>query len=254
MTGAHGVHERETAFHDAVAATRVPEPLAASPDQWEQAILDAIGDVKGQRVLELGCGDGGLTCRLADLGAQVTAQDISPGMVTLARDRLGRFRPGSDVRVEVGPAEDTGLDPASCDVVVGKWLLHHVDLDAAANEIRRVLRPGGTAVFVETSALNPGLAWARDHIVLRGRLGTKQYGTDDERPLGRSDLRRLRAVFPSLRVDHPNFVLLHMFNRNVLNFPSERLTRRLIRIDNALGRRLPVIRPLSYYMRITIRG
>jgi 2-polyprenyl-3-methyl-5-hydroxy-6-metoxy-1,4-benzoquinol methylase len=60
------------------------------------AVLDLIGEVDGLRVLDAGCGPGFYASELVARGAEVTAFDSSPTMVSLAQARLGT---GSDVRV-----------------------------------------------------------------------------------------------------------------------------------------------------------
>jgi ubiquinone/menaquinone biosynthesis C-methylase UbiE len=112
-------------------------------------------------VLELGCGAGDLSLELLRRGARLTALDVSPGMVELARARAGRFRPGAEARFVVGAAEQTGLPDESFERVVGKWVLHHLDVAAAARETRRVVRPGGRAAFFENQDRNPLLRLAR---------------------------------------------------------------------------------------------
>ena len=51
--------------------------------------ISLLGDVTGLRVLDAGCGPGALSKWLVDNGATVTAMDVSPEMVRLARQRMG---------------------------------------------------------------------------------------------------------------------------------------------------------------------
>jgi SAM-dependent methyltransferase len=252
---AQGLWEREREFHDSLAARRRDGELPPlGPDrydeQFEQAIVSALRPLGARRVLELGCGDGELTFRLVDLGAEVTALDISPGMVDLAERRLARHRPQAAARFVVGTAEDTGLESGAFDAVVGKWLLHHTDLAAAAAELDRLLRPGGTGIFIETSALNPLLGAARTK--LPGRGGIARYGTPDEHPLGRRDLALLRSRFASCEVDFPNFILFHLLDRHVAQWRWRRFTRATVALDRAVERRLRPLGRLSYYMRVRV--
>ena len=65
--------------------------------------------------------------------------------------------------------EQLPFGPDRFDVVVGKAVLHHLDVARAAPELHRVLRPGGRAAFAEPLGTNPVIAFARDHIPYPGR-------------------------------------------------------------------------------------
>jgi len=101
----------------------------------------------GQRLLEIGCGRGVGIEILLDRGAkEVTAIDIDPAMVELARKRLARH--GDRVRVAVGDVQALDAPDAGFDGVVDFGILHHVpDWQKAIREIARVLAPGGVFYF-----------------------------------------------------------------------------------------------------------
>lgn len=102
---------------------------------------DAAGVAPGQRVLDVGCGPGALTGELvARLGpAAVVAVDPSEPFVAACAAR----HPG--VAVHQGTAEATGLDDACVDAALAQLVLHFVARpEAAARELGRVVRPGGT--------------------------------------------------------------------------------------------------------------
>lgn len=109
------------------------------------AMISMLGDVEGLRVLEVGCGAGPLTEWLVQHGAKVTAIDVSPAMVGLARDRLGTTAEVlvADLSSGLGFAAD-----ASFDLVVASLVLHYLeDWDSVLGEVRRVLRPSGRFLF-----------------------------------------------------------------------------------------------------------
>ena len=141
--------------------------FAASPflRQW----FDRM-DFRGQKVLDVGCGSGALSCRLAKMGARVTAIDITEAAVALAR-RNARAQ-GLDMDIVRMDAEDMALPPASFDFVFSWGVLHHTDdIGAAFREVSRVLRPGKSGlvmVYHRASAvyyLN-GLKW----LLVKGKL------------------------------------------------------------------------------------
>src|SRR5579875_1122211 len=245
---------REAAFHDAVVAGLDPEAAPPEPpDSWERAILEATGPLSGRRVLDLGCGTGSLTLHLADAGAaQVTGLDLSPGSIAFATARAARFRPQAPVEFLAAGAEATGLPDRAFDLVAGRFVLHHLDVPAAAAELDRLLAPGGRGVFIETSGLNPVTILLRREIVHRGRFGAIRLGTEDERPLDRAALRILRTRFAAVRVDYPIFWLFRPFARQVLARPAPRLGHHVAALDPWLAEHAPWLAPLSYHMRVVV--
>jgi ubiquinone/menaquinone biosynthesis C-methylase UbiE len=108
----------------------------------------AGGDLSGQHVLEVGCGQGvGAEVILDRLGAaNVTAFDLDESMVELARRRL-HARP---VTLSVGDVCDIELTSGGVDTVVDFGIIHHVpNWQESIGEIARVLRPGGLLLFEE---------------------------------------------------------------------------------------------------------
>jgi ubiquinone/menaquinone biosynthesis C-methylase UbiE len=103
---------------------------------------------RGARVLEVGCGPGHLSIRLARrYGLEVTGVDLDPAMV--ARARANADRPGDQHRPSflVGDAAALAFPDRSFDLVVSTLSMHHwADPTAGLAEIGRVLRPGGRAL------------------------------------------------------------------------------------------------------------
>jgi trans-aconitate methyltransferase len=102
-------------------------------------VLEWLAPQSGERILDLGCGDGQLTKRIAESGAIVTAIDASAEMVAAARER--------GIAADQGPAESLPYTDASFDAVFSNAVLHWVrGQDEMMEQVRRVLRPGGRFV------------------------------------------------------------------------------------------------------------
>ena len=101
-------------------------------------------------VLEVGCGPGHLSVRLArDHGFDVTGVDLDPEMIARARaNALRSTRAGERPAFVVGDVGALPFDDASFDLVVSTFSMHHwSDPRAGLNEIARVLRPEGRALI-----------------------------------------------------------------------------------------------------------
>lgn len=112
----------------------------------------------GERVLDLGCGPGHTALALASSAAHVTGVDVTPEMVVLARD-LARQRRVTNVSFEEADVSVLPFAEASFDLVTSRFAGHHFGEPAKAlMEARRVLRPGGRVLLVDTVAPeDPGL-------------------------------------------------------------------------------------------------
>jgi ubiquinone/menaquinone biosynthesis C-methylase UbiE len=108
------------------------------PTYPADAVALAVAGPGRRRVLDLGAGTGLLTEGLHAAGHEVVAVDPSPEMLQQLAARV----PG--VTTAVGSAEAIPLPDATVDVVTAGQAAHWFDPAAAAAEMRRVLRPGGT--------------------------------------------------------------------------------------------------------------
>jgi SAM-dependent methyltransferase len=109
------------------------------------------------RVLEVGCGPGHLTVRLArDHRLDVTGLDLDPQMIERARVKSDESSgPGPSPTLVIGDVAALPLEDGSFDIVVSTFSMHHwSDPPAGLREIERVLRPGGRALIWD---LKPGL-------------------------------------------------------------------------------------------------
>lgn len=68
--------------------SRVRATVRAGRDEMRATMIERLGDVRGKRILDAGCGTGAASEVLAILGAEVVGVDISPSLVQIAKDRL----------------------------------------------------------------------------------------------------------------------------------------------------------------------
>lgn len=105
----------------------------------------------GMKVLEIGCGTGMFTEMFADTGAHILAVDISPDLLSKAKER----KLSSDrVVFKETPFEDCDVD-GPFDAVIGSSVLHHLQLEQSLSKIFSLLKPGGFMSFAEPNWLNP---------------------------------------------------------------------------------------------------
>jgi trans-aconitate methyltransferase len=102
-------------------------------------VVEWLNASAGERILDLGCGDGQLTARLVALGANVQGVDASPEMVAATRAR--------GLAADEAPAERLPYPDGSFDAVFSNAVLHWVQgQDQMMAEVHRVLKPGGRFV------------------------------------------------------------------------------------------------------------
>ena len=121
----------------------------------EFALLQA--ELAGQahaRVLDLGCGAGHVSFHVAPLVAEVVAYDLSQSMLDVVASAAAE-RGLANIATERGAAERLPFADASFDFVFSRYSAHHwSDLGLALREVRRVLKPGGVAAFIDV--MSPG--------------------------------------------------------------------------------------------------
>jgi 2-polyprenyl-3-methyl-5-hydroxy-6-metoxy-1,4-benzoquinol methylase len=155
-----------------------------------------MGDLRGKKVLDVGCGDGINGVLMAKLGAHVTGVDVSEESIALASRRARVNGVEDRVSFVQGAIEDLDLEPHSFDIVFGDAILHHVipDLELVVRSCRKWVRPGGLVLLSEPVVL---ARWLRR---FRLSLPVPPEGTPDERPLEKDELDRVLDVLRPAQV------------------------------------------------------
>ena len=206
--------------------------------------LDLMGDLQGRRIMDCGCGIGNTAIMFSRRGAEVEGFDVVDEVLDEAR----RIAAANDVPVSYSKQWFERIDyaDASFDLAFGSCVLHHVDIAQAAQQLGRVLKPGGKAVFIENSNRNPLLMLARSRVV--GRFGVPKYGDDDEEhPLRDDEIAILRKHFPgTVTVHFPALVLFRLADFYLFRRRSALLTSLMRGLDGAVGR-IPGMRRYGYF-------
>jgi ubiquinone/menaquinone biosynthesis C-methylase UbiE len=209
---------------------RYAHPPGDTPYPLEFAYHE-LGDVAGKRIVDFGCGSGANSVLLANRGAHVWGIDISEDLLRLAQRRLSVSGREGGATFIAGSAHDMPFPDNSIDVVFGIAILHHLDLDLVSREVRRVLKPGGRAIFQEP---------VRNSAVVRFLRSLIPYRAPDispyERPLTDAELERFAAGFSKSSVRA--FALPHVQVGQVLPIVKE-YWRKLYEIDRTILRRAP---------------
>ena len=130
------------------------------PKMWRspvsREVVRSISPQPGERVVDIGAGMGPATVQGAKAGASVLAVDPTSYMRhILAVRRLGQRRRAA-IRIADGSAESVPADDQSIDAAWTVNTMHHwADMDAAARELARVLRPGGRLLLVDEDFDSP---------------------------------------------------------------------------------------------------
>ena len=190
--------EKERQFHDAWASTidvdgiRVKDYFEACTAPENRFILKQLGDITGEKLLDLGCGAGENSVYFAKKGALCVATDYSPGMVEVAL----KLAEKNGVKIEGCTANAMELEfpDNTFDIVYASNLLHHLpEPKLAIREMHRVLKPGGKACFWEPLKHNPVINVYR-------RMATK-VRTEDETPLDINIVKFVNSLYSDVAYD-----------------------------------------------------
>jgi SAM-dependent methyltransferase len=175
------------------------------PDELFDAIAERLPLPRQPLVVDLGAGTGRAALAMAGIGWRVTA--VEPGRPMLDLLRARATDEGLLISTVQASAEQTGLDPASADLVTAAQAFHWFDKERALSEMARILKPaGGLALFwnVRDADRSPFLAdygGLLERYVDGGDAGRYESGAPDE--------TRLAIAAHAGAFDEPQLTQMH---------------------------------------------
>ncbi|MBV4465993.1 class I SAM-dependent methyltransferase [Pseudomonas sp. SWRI79] len=171
-----------------------------------QAELVGQGDA---RVLDLGCGAGHVSFHVASLVKEVVAYDLSQQMLDVVAT-AAVDRGLNNVSTVLGAAERLPFADGEFDFVFSRYSAHHwSDLGLALREVRRVLKPGGVAAFIDV--LSPGSPLFDTYLqsveVLRDTSHVRDYSAGEWlRQVSEAGLHTRSTTRQRLRLEYTSWV------------------------------------------------
>lgn len=167
-----------------------PGVLMTSPTSPEtRYVLEAMGELAGKRILDLGCGIGESAVFFAKQGARVTACDPSfkliEGTQKLAELHL------VNIEAVACKLEKLPFANGEFDLVFAQGALFEAEVIPVMLELERVLKSGGKAYIIEPLRKDP--------LVSVNRISHPELRFPHKRPLTFMDQERIRAVFPQIK-------------------------------------------------------
>ena len=148
---------------------------------WKRNLVASLPEMSAPVCVDLACGTGDITRLLAARypGGKITGLDLTPSMIDIARAHT----PERNVDYVEGTLHRLPFEDTSVDMVTGGYALRNApDLGQALEEIRRILRPGGMAAFLDFSKPPSRRGQRLTHIVLKtwgGIWGLLLHGNPD---------------------------------------------------------------------------
>ena len=251
-------HRYEAEFYDKwIQKRREPTALIITQEMIQRVEhnLNSLGidtNLKGKRVLDCGCGSGFLSVSLAMKGCLVSGIDLSSECIKVTTERSKLHGVEHLIESRVMSMEELDYHDDYFDMVIGMFVLHHVNVEKGGQEILRVLKPGCKAIFMENNANNKILMLARR--LLPGHFGISKLSNGIEHPLTAFELDLLRKIFGGYSSSHYiDFTFFKMLDQYVFRKRVKPFSFFLEGLDSFVFKFLPFLRKYSYYQVVVLK-
>ncbi|MFA5386128.1 MAG: methyltransferase domain-containing protein [Candidatus Paceibacterota bacterium] len=195
----------------------------------------------GMRVLDYGCGHGMHTILPAKLGAEVYGIDVSEESLKIARQRAEKENVSDKMKFLNMDGENMSFENNFFDVIIDGGTFSSIDINRAFPEIKRVLRPGGFLIGIETFGHNP--------LANLKRWFNKKNGFRTEWAASHifknKDLKNVKNYFKIVEVKFFHFFSIFIFPFRKL--PGGKQIFKIIdKIDFAIFIKIPLIKKMAF--------
>lgn len=180
------------------------------------------------QILEIGCGTGIFTERVAQTGASIVATDLSEDLLDLARKKEM-----PKCRFDKADAHELGYPNEDFDIVFGSSILHHLEIPKALHEIFRVLKPDGKMIFAEPNMMNPQILIQKNIPFIKRWLGD----SPDESAFFRWQIKR--------QLKNVGFQNIKVFPYDFLHPLTPNLLIRFIERSGKILEKIPLLREIA---------
>ena len=120
---------------------------------WRKKVVQIVSKNNPQQILDIATGTGDLALMMSTLAPEkIIGLDISEGMLSVGKEKISKAQLNDKIEMVVGDSEDIRYADNTFDAItVSFGVRNFANLDKGLGEIRRVLKPGGILVILETS-------------------------------------------------------------------------------------------------------
>ncbi len=194
-----------------------------------------LKDIQEKSVLDCCCGYGFSSVKCAKGGAYVSGIDISPRMIELAQKNAAFNHVSDKTDFRIMSVQQMEFADESFDYVIGMGALHHLNLELAGNEIKRVLKKGGKAIFIEPRI---PFKWL---IFFRSIVPTKCLESPGGSQLSDREIKLFARKFSQNHIEY--FIFLNKLSRLPL---FNKISDKLEQVDIFLSKKCKYLKKLYW--------